>query len=738
MLYHFWRAVGIVIIAALSATTDAWADAAFSPLQGEVLVQPGKYQAVALGDASGQTMIYLPRQDKAGLMFLWQGMGLGAAPMVLARLVTGEGAESAAAWADYNGDGHLDLYVSRFERADLLYVNNGDNTFVEQAEVLGVGDAGRGQGAAWADYDGDGRLDLFVAHMGQANRLYRNAGRAFEAVRVNGGAVALSIAGAWCDYDKDGDLDLYVVNHRQPNELLENRDGALVANSSPGDLGNAGPGISASWVDFDSDGDWDISLSQYSEANLLLRNDGSGGAPSFRDVARDVGLADKGRGQQMAWGDYDLDGDLDVYVVNGGNEAADLSRMYRNDDGRFRSVARELGLEGSGSARALRGKGAVWWDMDADGDLDLYVVNSGEGTALYRNDVVRGGNHWLAVEMSGEDQANQFGIGGRIEIWSGTTVQQRQVGLDGSYLSQGSQRVHFGLGTGKPDSVVVVWPDGYRSKVTEPRPGIHRSTRRGPKLLLLGEGKVDLGTVLQGRNSRGIARVTNTGDADAQITSLVVEPAELATGPEPTIMVDPASSVLPVALGPGDTLAIVVGFSSKSERKVSGRLGLSCTGGEGLAIPFEGRASRLPTLSTEPADRITLARSDTRAYPSARVTLRNSGEGEIKLTGCSVRSSLEGYLRKEFRTEPSPLVGKTVYDRLTFTLRVDPGISTGAYLVVDYEPGSQQIVRRVSIGDGESRGYGSGRAGASFRDKAILSGLGVAVFGLVILIGGGW
>lgn len=730
------RLAGVMAALVVGVASSASAAPPFVPVPGSPLARVGKYQGVALGHAPGQSLVYLARQDETGLLYLWRGKVLAAVPVTLPEPAGNEGGETGAAWADFNGDGHLDLFVSRQERPNLLYVNQGDNSFSEQGEAWQVDDGGRGQGVAWADYDGDGRLDLFQAVMGGANRLYRNAGASFIATRAEGSVSgALSLSGTWGDYDGDGDLDLYVVNHRQANELVVNQGGQLVVQPGASPLADAGPGISATWVDFDNDGDWDLSLSQYTAENRLLANDGAS-QPVFRDVARDVGLGDKGRGQQMAWGDYDLDGDLDVYVVNGGSEAVDLSRMFRNDDGRFRSVARELGLEEGGRGRALRSKGAVWWDMDADGDLDLYLVNSGEGTALFRNEVARGDNHWLAVELDAEGHANRYGVGGAVEVWSGGGVRQRQVGVEGGFLSQGSQTVHVGVGAEAPDSVVVVWPDGSRARHSKPVEGLHSFTREGPTLVLL-DGAVELGSVIRGGNTRGTVRVANRGDTDAQIASVDVSPAELAAGRTPPVMVDPGPGALPVALAAGDTLAVVVGFAPRSEGGVSGQVRLGYGGGRSLAIPFSGRGVELPTLTVEPSGGVILTREGSGGRPTARVTLRNRGEADITITDCWIgRHGAPQRKHTEFSTEPLSLKGRVVSKSLSFTVRGKPDASnqTMGLLVVKYQPGNQQATREVRISLGDAYGYGSGGSGEGMAEKAAWLGGAAALFAAIFFL----
>ena len=241
------------------------------------------------------------------------------------------GNSHGTAWADYDGDGDLDLYVNDFNGANVLYQNDGDGTFTDVTSTAGVGDTGEGYSTAWADYDGDGDLDLYVANNGGANTLYQNDGDGTftDVTSVAGvGDTGEGQGTAWADYDGDGDLDLYVANTSGGANVLyrNNGDSTFTDMSNAAGVGDTGNGRNTAWADYDGDGDLDLYVTNYNSANALYQNDGNG---TFTDVASTAGVANTGSDQGTAWVDYDGDGDLDLYVV----EYHDANVLYRNDVG---------------------------------------------------------------------------------------------------------------------------------------------------------------------------------------------------------------------------------------------------------------------------------------------------------------------------------------------------------------------------------------------------------------------
>jgi hypothetical protein len=310
------------------------------------------------------------------------------------------GAGAAASWGDYDGDGDLDLFVANFGEQDFLYRNNGNGSFTRVDTAAGLSDAAAGYGASWGDYDGDGDLDLFVPNQGQ-DFLYRNNGNgSFTRVDTAAGLLdaATGFSASWGDYDGDGDLDLYVANSGQDFLYRNTGNGSFTRVDTAAGLSDTGDARSASWGDYDGDGDLDLFVSNTGQ-DFLYRNNGNG---SFTRVDTAAGLGDAGTGQGASWGDYDGDGDLDLFVANYFGEQ---DFLYRNNgNGSFTRVDTAAGL-----SDAATGLGASWGDYDGDGDLDLFVANYGGQDFLYRNN---GNGDFTRVDtVAGlSDTAGGFGV----------------------------------------------------------------------------------------------------------------------------------------------------------------------------------------------------------------------------------------------------------------------------------------------------------------------------------------
>ena len=409
-----------------------------------------------------------------------------------------------AAWQDYDRDGHLDLFVTAYGR-NALYRNDGDGTFSDQSAQAGVGGlAGFWTGAAWGDYDRDGDPDLYVtgyvryspganvgvtvsqyevavpaslnpsSYRAERNLLYRNDGdgtftEVAEAAGV-GDDNGRGLSAVWVDFDADGWLDLYVANDVSDNALLRNKGDGTFENVSLAALvadyrGAMGLGVG----DWDADGDVDLFITHWiAQENALFSNrlaDGPTGSLQFLDEADRYGLGQIAL-DYIGWGtsffDYDNDGWLDLFVANGSTFQLEDDPVLLEPmaDQLFWNRGREHGffdvssVGGVHFGQAAVGRGAAFADYDHDGDVDVVIVNHSGAPALLRNEGEDRGA-WLEIVLAGDP------VGAQVRLVAGGHEQRRWLGAQGSYLSQNSPVLHFGLGDqAAADTVEVTWPGG--------------------------------------------------------------------------------------------------------------------------------------------------------------------------------------------------------------------------------------------------------------------------------------
>lgn len=410
-------------------------------------------------DGDGDPDLYVARSDGfASVLYVNDGRGGFRADT--ASPATGDaGPSEGAAWVDLDGDGDLDLYaVQRSDQPARLFVNEGGRLRPRTDAVLTAGGRPASM-ACFADLEGDGDLDVFVTgYRGASNLLAVNDGSgSFRSVELpeaaRGGGEARACA--WGDLDGNGLPDLFVANARTPNVLLVNRGGVLEPAAPEGMSSRDAYSYGASWADADQDGDLDLFVANFDGANVLWLNDG-GVLTAESEDRTPQSAASKGH----SWGDFDLDGRLDLYLASGTPAPGQTNRLYRGRADGFEADEAVGWL-----AHADTSAGAAAADMDGDGDLDLFVANWGSADGpdrLYRNRTT--GRAWIVIRPHDQD-GNTGGVGAFVSVLAtvdgGPRWQHRWIAAATGYAGQDDGGAHFGLGdAARVDSVVVRWPSG--------------------------------------------------------------------------------------------------------------------------------------------------------------------------------------------------------------------------------------------------------------------------------------
>ncbi|MBD3370669.1 hypothetical protein GF402_09930 [Candidatus Fermentibacteria bacterium] len=364
-------------------------------------------------------------------------------------------------WGDLNLDGTQDLVTS----GDTVQIFlQRDGTLEESTDKLGVLPTdSRVEGVALLDWNADGWLDLYLASYERSGNLGSGTADAFYLGRSNGFVEVSDSLGMTpflgkhlcgrgvspCDYDMDGDMDILVSNYRlQENLLWENRDGRAVNSAlAEGVAGTNTQGwwghtIGSTWGDYDNDGDWDLFSANlahpryitFSDRSMLYENVDS----SFEDVRAALGIRFEETHSNPVWGDFDNDGWLDLFVTSVYPERR--SFLYLNEEGsRFRDVTWMSG------SRVFNGWGAAAADFNLDGRLDL-AVGSGDGPVLLMNTTPEG--CWMEVEVVPTSGINHSGIGCIVALRQNDLTLLRQVEGGSGTTSQNGGILHFGLPCG--------------------------------------------------------------------------------------------------------------------------------------------------------------------------------------------------------------------------------------------------------------------------------------------------
>jgi hypothetical protein len=417
------------------------------------------------------------------------------------------GWDMAAVWADLDGDGWLDLVLTGIDEV-LLYRNLEGTGFEDVSPAAGLGEVDcLASGPAVADYDADGDLDLYVPcyvafpwerarnrtivggrpatmttpanYPPQSNLLFRNDGQGrFDDVAAEAGVAdetGRGLQAVFADLDGDGRPDLYVGNDQSFDRLYRNlgdgtfEDSGLLAGTHDP---RASMGITVG--DYDGDGAPDLFLTHWvGEENALYRNLSEEGVLLFEDVTRAQGLAPVDT-SWVSWGsgwfDFDLDSDLDLFMVNGSTiedewtlEVLSNPKMipqplavYERREDRYFDVS---ACAGESLTINQVGRGSTFSDYDRDGLVDVAVqVHNGSPLLLRNTSATQG--HWLEINLLGEEP-NHWGVGAQITVTTSDRILKRQQLAGGSYLGSDSPTLHFGLGAVVEVSEVEVrWPSG--------------------------------------------------------------------------------------------------------------------------------------------------------------------------------------------------------------------------------------------------------------------------------------
>ncbi|MEM8764959.1 MAG: FG-GAP-like repeat-containing protein [Bacteroidota bacterium] len=454
--------------------------------------------------------------------------------------------------ADVNGDGLLDIYClvagQSGNKENQLFINQGDNTFKEQAELFGLNDAGNSVDATFFDFDQDGDLDVYVANYPitpfeyncyhykmrmdrvtdlETDNLYRNDGNRFTKITESAGVklYSLSLSVTAADINQDGWTDLYVSNDFGTPDCLyiNQKDGTFSNEIKTATAHTSFYGMGVDIADYNNDGmldivqmDMDAASNRRSKANMasmnpelfaniervgfqyqymqntLQINTGfqQNGIPKFKDISRLAGISSTDWSWAPLLADFDNDGFKDLFVSNGTrreinnkdyfeglrgekknkdsllvkslripSEPIDNFIFKNNGDLTFSKNNTAWGLEDKGFSN-----GAVYVDLDNDGDLELVTNNIDSPVSVFNNRSSEINNHFtLALKGDGD---NPFGMGAKVHLYHNEKHQIQEVTLSRGFQSSVAPKLHFGLGQDELiDSLIVIWPNKKRQKI---------------------------------------------------------------------------------------------------------------------------------------------------------------------------------------------------------------------------------------------------------------------------------
>ena len=437
----------------------------------------------------------------------------------------GTGVSMGAVWGDYDNDGYEDLFLIKWGRPELFH-NDGGKHFTRVSDQAGLPPWINANTAVWFDYDGDGKLDLFVggyypedvnlwslrntrmmpdsfeyADNGGRKYLFHNLGNGrFEEVSAKAGISSRrwALACAAADLRQTGYPDLFIANDYGVSELYLNDHGHFHEAGKETGVGFAPKsGMNVSFGDIFDQGRFSIYVSNISEEGVLIQGNNlwvpeAGSTLKYDNLARDLGVELGGWSFGAQFGDFNNDGNLDLYLANGfisldrqrsywydfakvagGNssiigdaanwpafDGRSLSgyqqkRLWLNDgEGKFVDVAQAVG-----ATDTYDGRSVALADLWNTGALDVIVANQRGPLLLYKNTVAPG-NRWIEFSLEGT-KSNRSAIGALITLYWNGKEQLQQVSGGNGFAAQNDRRLHFGLGQNpKIEKAVIHWPSG--------------------------------------------------------------------------------------------------------------------------------------------------------------------------------------------------------------------------------------------------------------------------------------
>ena len=369
--------------------------------------------------------------------------------------------------ADYDRDGDLDLYISRWAQENRFYRNLGHFQFEDVTGQAGVGGSktGKTTGCSFGDFNGDGYLDLAVGNRESPNYLFMNQGDGtFVDVALAQGVQqpadpAFQIS--FFDFDRDNDADLYISNDRGMlncptfhNYLFENVNGQYMDITESSGTHSCTDSMTVTIGDFTANGWQDLYVTSQSLGNTLMQNMGDG---TFSDDTKVAGVGSYTTGWGAVFVDFDNDTFLELYVCN----MFEANRFYMHQGAwPCTDIGPDLAIADAGESYAVAAS-----DIDNDGDVDLALSNRGDPIRIFIN---RSGHlgHWVKFDVMGKGP-DRWAIGANIDIHHNGKHQVREVIAGSNYKSQNSLWQHFGLASDTVlDQVTVTWLGGSQRTLT--------------------------------------------------------------------------------------------------------------------------------------------------------------------------------------------------------------------------------------------------------------------------------